>query len=65
MSVEAASLLRLEKTSLREHSPLCAVRSHPVSSQPSTHLVETELSDALQIVAERCGRPCANCSRRG
>jgi DNA-binding GntR family transcriptional regulator len=50
MSVEAPSLLRLEKTSLREQA-LSALRRAITSGQlqPGTHLVETELSDALQI----------------
>ncbi|OBB12923.1 GntR family transcriptional regulator [Mycolicibacterium setense] len=50
MSVEAPSLLRLEKTSLREQA-LTALRRAITSGQlqPGTHLVETDLSDALQI----------------
>jgi DNA-binding GntR family transcriptional regulator len=50
MSVEAPSLLRLEKTSLREQA-LSALRRAITSGQlqPGTHLVETELSEALQI----------------
>ena len=50
MSVEAPSLLRLEKTSLREQA-LTALRRAITTGQlpPGTHLVETELSDALQI----------------
>ncbi|BBY28974.1 GntR family transcriptional regulator [Mycolicibacterium sediminis] len=50
MSVEPTSLLRLEKTSLREQA-LTALRKAITSGQipPSTHLVETELSEALQI----------------
>ncbi len=50
MSVESASLLRLEKTSLREQA-LTALRRAITTGQlpPGTHLVETELSDALQI----------------
>ncbi|MGA5538264.1 GntR family transcriptional regulator [Mycolicibacterium nivoides] len=50
MSVEAPSLLRLEKTSLREQA-LSALRRAITSGQlqPGTHLVETDLSDALQI----------------
>jgi DNA-binding GntR family transcriptional regulator len=50
MSVEASSLLRLEKTSLREQA-LTALRRAITTGQlpPGTHLVETELSDALQI----------------
>jgi DNA-binding GntR family transcriptional regulator len=50
MSVDATSLLRLEKTSLREQA-LTALRKAITSGQlrPSTHLVETELSEALQI----------------
>jgi DNA-binding GntR family transcriptional regulator len=50
MSVDATSLLRLEKTSLREQA-LTALRKAITTGQlpPSTHLVETELSDALQI----------------
>ena len=45
-----ASLLRLEKTSLREQA-LTALRRAITTGQlaPGTHLVETELSDALQI----------------
>jgi DNA-binding GntR family transcriptional regulator len=47
---EASSLLRLEKTSLREQA-LTALRRAITTGQlpPGTHLVETELSDALQI----------------
>ncbi len=50
MSVDAMSLLRLEKTSLREQA-LSALRRAITTGQltPGTHLVETELSDALQI----------------
>lgn len=50
MSVEPTSLLRLEKTSLREQA-LTALRKAITSGQlrPGTHLVETELSEALQI----------------
>lgn len=50
MSVNSTSLLRLEKTSLREQA-LTALRRAITTGQltPGTHLVETELSDALQI----------------
>jgi DNA-binding GntR family transcriptional regulator len=50
MAVEPSSLLRLEKTSLREQA-LTALRRAITTGQlpPGTHLVETELSDALQI----------------
>src|SRR3954452_6868360 len=50
MSVEAPSLLRLEKTSLREQA-LTALRKAITTGKlpPSTHLVETDLSEALQI----------------
>ena len=50
MSVEASSLLRLEKTSLREQA-LTALRRAITTGHlpPGTHLVETELSEALQI----------------
>lgn len=50
MSVESTSLLRLEKTSLREQA-LTALRRAITTGQlrPGTHLVETELSEALQI----------------
>ena len=50
MSVEAPSLLRLEKTSLREQA-LSALRRAITTGQltPGTHLVETDLSEALQI----------------
>ena len=50
MSIEGASLLRLEKTSLREQA-LTALRRAITTGQlpPGTHLVETELSEALQI----------------
>lgn len=50
MSMEASSLLRLEKTSLREQA-LTALRRAITTGQlsPGTHLVETELSEALQI----------------
>ena len=49
MSMEA-SLLRLEKTSLRQQA-LNALRRAITTGQlpPGTHLVETELSDALHI----------------
>jgi DNA-binding GntR family transcriptional regulator len=49
MSMEA-SLLRLEKTSLREQA-LTALRRAITTGQltPGTHLVETDLSEALQI----------------
>jgi DNA-binding GntR family transcriptional regulator len=50
MSVEATPLLRLEKTSLRQQA-LTALRRAITTGQiaPGTHLVETELSEALQI----------------
>lgn len=50
MSVESGSLLRLERTSLREQA-LSALRRAITTGElaPGTHLVETELSDALQI----------------
>jgi DNA-binding GntR family transcriptional regulator len=50
VSVEAPSLLRLEKTSLRQQA-LTALRRAITTGQltPGTHLVETELSEALQI----------------
>ncbi|MET0452829.1 MAG: GntR family transcriptional regulator [Mycobacterium sp.] len=50
MTVESGSLLRLEKTSLREQA-LSALRKAITTGQlqPGTHLVETELSEALQI----------------
>jgi DNA-binding GntR family transcriptional regulator len=50
MSVEATSLLRLEKTSLREQA-LTALRRAITTGQlpPGTHLVETDLSEALHI----------------
>ena len=50
MSVDATSLLRLEKTSLREQA-LSALRRAITTGQlpPGTHLVETDLSEALQI----------------
>jgi DNA-binding GntR family transcriptional regulator len=50
MSPEAPSLLRLEKTSLREQA-LSALRRAITTGQltPGTHLVETDLSEALQI----------------
>ncbi|TRW82738.1 GntR family transcriptional regulator [Mycolicibacterium sp. 018/SC-01/001] len=50
MSVDSTSLLRLEKTSLREQA-LSALRRAITTGQlrPGTHLVETELSEALQI----------------
>lgn len=49
-SPEAPSLLRLEKTSLRQQA-LTALRRAITTGQlpPGTHLVETELSEALQI----------------
>jgi DNA-binding GntR family transcriptional regulator len=48
--VESPSLLRLEKTSLREQA-LSALRRAITTGQlqPGTHLVETELSEALHI----------------
>jgi DNA-binding GntR family transcriptional regulator len=50
VSVDAPSLLRLEKTSLRQQA-LTALRRAITTGQltPGTHLVETELSEALQI----------------
>jgi len=50
MSVESGSLLRLEKTSLREQA-LASLRRAITTGElaPGTHLVETELSDALSI----------------
>jgi DNA-binding GntR family transcriptional regulator len=50
MSVDSTSLLRLEKTSLREQA-LSALRRAITTGAltPGTHLVETELSEALQI----------------
>ncbi|ANW66535.1 MULTISPECIES: GntR family transcriptional regulator [Mycolicibacterium] len=50
MSVDATSLLRLEKTSLRQQA-LSALRRAITTGQlpPGTHLVETELSEKLQI----------------
>ncbi len=50
MSADPMSLLRLEKTSLREQA-LSSLRRAITSGQirPGTHLVETELSDAMQI----------------
>ena len=50
MTVEPDLLLRLEKTSLREQA-LSALRKAITTGQiqPGTHLVETELSEALQI----------------
>ena len=50
MSVESASLLGLQRTSLREQA-LIALRRAITTGElaPGTHLVETELSDALQI----------------
>jgi DNA-binding GntR family transcriptional regulator len=50
MSVDSTSLLRLEKTSLRQQA-LTALRRAITTGAltPGTHLVETELSEALQI----------------
>jgi DNA-binding GntR family transcriptional regulator len=50
LSVESPSLLGLQKTSLREQA-LSALRRAITTGQltPGTHLVETELSEALQI----------------
>ena len=50
MAAEPTSLLRLEKTSLRQQA-LSALRRAITSGElpPGTHLVETDLSDALQI----------------
>jgi DNA-binding GntR family transcriptional regulator len=47
---DSSSLLRLEKTSLREQA-LNALRRAITTGQlpPGTHLVETDLSDAMQI----------------
>ena len=50
MSAEPLSLMRLEKTSLRQQV-LSALRRAITTGElpPGTHLVETELSDALKI----------------
>jgi DNA-binding GntR family transcriptional regulator len=50
LSVDTTSLLRLEKTSLRQQA-LTALRRAITTGQlpPGTHLVETDLSDKLQI----------------
>ena len=50
MSAEPLSLLRLEKTSLRQQA-LSALRRAITTGElpPGTHLVETDLSDALHI----------------
>ena len=50
MAVEPLSLLRLEKNSLRQQA-LTALRRAITSGElpPGMHLVETELSDTLQI----------------
>jgi len=50
VSADSTSLLRLEKTSLRQQA-LSALRRAITTGQlpPGTHLVETELSEALQI----------------
>ncbi|WP_068278802.1 GntR family transcriptional regulator [Aldersonia kunmingensis] len=50
MSQDGGSLLRLEKTSLRQQA-LIALRRAITTGQlaPGTHLVETELSEALHI----------------
>jgi DNA-binding GntR family transcriptional regulator len=50
MSAEPLSLMRLEKTSLRQQA-LTALRRAITTGElpPRTHLVETELSEALQI----------------
>jgi DNA-binding GntR family transcriptional regulator len=50
MSMDATSLLRLEKTSLRQQA-LTALRRAITTGQlpPGTHLVETDLSEQLQI----------------
>ena len=50
MSAEPLSLMRLEKISLRQQA-LSALRRAITTGElpPGTHLVETELSDALQI----------------
>src|ERR1044071_6894568 len=50
ISADATSLLRLEKTSLRQQA-LTALRRAITTGQlsPGTHLVETELSEAMQI----------------
>ena len=50
MSAEPLSLMRLEKTSLRQQA-LSALRRAITTGElpPGTHLVETELSDALKI----------------
>ena len=65
MSVESASLLRLEKTSLREQA-LTALRRAITTGQlpPGTHLVETELSERCRSAAAPCARRCVSCSRR-
>ena len=66
MSVDATSLLRLEKTSLREQA-LTALRKAITTGQlkPGTHLVETDLSEACRSVEALCARRCVSCSRRG
>ena len=50
MSADASPLLRLEKTSLRQQA-LTSLRRAITTGQltPGTHLVETDLSEALQI----------------
>src|ERR1041384_2124652 len=50
MSVDVTSLLRLEKTSLRQQA-LTALPKAITTGQlpPGTHLVETDLSEKLQI----------------
>ncbi|MBJ8344315.1 GntR family transcriptional regulator [Antrihabitans sp. YC2-6] len=50
MAQDPGSLLRLEKTSLRRQALVALRRAITTGElQPGTHLVETELSDALQI----------------
>jgi DNA-binding GntR family transcriptional regulator len=50
MSMEATSLLRLEKTSLREQALSALRRAITTGQLPAgTHLVETDLSEALHI----------------
>jgi hypothetical protein len=62
----SAPLLGLQKKSLREQA-LSALRTAITSGElePGRHLVETELSEMLQISAvARCGRRCASWSRK-
>ena len=64
MSAEPLSLLRLEKTSLRQQALSALRRAITTGELPPGHLVETELADALQISRGTLRERCGNCNRR-